>query len=118
MRDIDNAVIISVKVKQNEIIASGDVVYFSPDGITKTPGSLKTWGVVIDEDNNAQNRLVCVAGQVELPFATGSWFDGQSFYWSPSTGQAISGSTDNQQINGLYVRGKALILNNYVFTKT
>lgn len=117
MRDIDNAVIVSAKVKSGETIAAGDVVYFSTDGITKTAGSLKTWGVVVDEDNEASDRLVCVAGQVELPFATGTWFDGQPFYWATGTGKATSGTANDQQINGIYVRGKAYIINNYVFTK-
>lgn len=119
MKQIDNAIIISATVKNGEetTIRCGDVVYFSADGITKTAGTLKSFGVVVDDNEDASRRNVCIYGRVKLPKTGTGWFKGATFYFS--SGVATFGNADNENYNGIYIDDEDFfLLSNYIYTKT
>ncbi len=120
MKQINNAIIINATVKSGEetTIKCGDVVYFYTDGISKTAaGTLKKFGVVVDDNGGATNRLVCVFGRVKLSKTGTGWFGGRSFYLS--AGQAVGGYADNENYNGIYIDDNDFfLLSNTIYTKT
>ncbi|NMD01033.1 MAG: hypothetical protein GYA62_15125 [Bacteroidales bacterium] len=119
MKQIDNAIIVSASVKSGEetTIKCGDVVYFSSEGITKTAGTLKNFGVVVDDNEDASRRNVCIYGRVKLPKTGTVWFKCAPFFLA--SGVATFGIADNENYNGIYIDDEDFfLLSNHIYTKT
>lgn len=112
MIDIENSVIVAYKKAQNETFKTGDVVLLGSLGITKNHfEGAKCWGVVVDEDDTCDRRLVCIHGIVEIPSDYHAWHEGQPFKLN-STLKAEVVTNDTVAENGIYVRNGQFFINN------
>lgn len=100
---MEGLIIINAPVASGEIIETGDVVYFTSNGLKKTSTGANKWGIVVDEDNKAVNRLVAVGGIFKIPKVASGWYIGSVATLDTSTGKMVDSRSTIDVANGMYV---------------